>query len=394
MRIDGNIPRPGPDGAGNLAGNTASRGLYRGEQAVLKNDGPNLTDAAEEMSLHFSEKVERQAADEHEIEAELPLQIMRAEQIRDYLDSAQSFRDPSVLVNLAKRMIDAQAGPLQLARQATDDPTEQFLLLQFALQQGEAQGAPAERLAALREAVATLEFEAGPQVYAGLNSIDAAVQFGNSPDTIRGFQNTYREVVLAAANLAQALDVILGRFGEQDFERGLTSLLKALGADLAAARPSIAPERLQTLLQDIYQLEVVNTLLDETASLARTLSERHGIARFAPTTFIKSLVGLTCERWVVAQNFLRIPNDLAIALLAAKIELMVQAQRVLRELPMKIFSDAEARRALLDAGQEALDQLIDEEDALDEEDGEEVDDEGGNDDARRPGRQGRDEARK
>ena len=361
MRIDGTAGSAGYDATHAASGRAPARGQFQGEQVTVRNELSSLSDAAEELTFHFAGKRDRKASGERAVEAEPALQLLRTEEIAAYLRAAHAFQKPGDMVALVKRFMDAGQSPRQVARQASDDPTQQFLLLQLALHEAERGGASAERREALREALAELELASGPAIRAGLNSIDAASGFGHDAASVSGFQNTYRDVVLGAATLADTLRLALARFAEQDFERGLAGLLKALGADLAAARPSTEPARLQALVQDVYQLEVFNTLLHEARQLAGRLADAHGVARFAALPLLQDLVGFTAERWIGADRFLDLPARLRIAILAARIGLLTQALRMLREMPGKVYPDPDTRQAVLQAGQEALDQLIEEE---------------------------------
>lgn len=254
-------------------------GTFNGQKAVTTDSTSRLASAAEEMTFAFSSKVEEKEAGKRGVRAESRLQMMRIEDINEYLDKARSPHTPEKMAALAKRMLSPDQSPYQLARQESDDPTSQYLMLQFALQQGERDKAPSAALDALRNAIAVLEHESGGAIHAGLNSIDAASEFGDSAASVQGFQNTYRKVVdsaLGSSSLVETLKLALERFGKMDFQRGLKGLMKALGADVAAARPSTDPRRLQALIQDVYQLEVFNTLLDESEKLGKSLARHHG----------------------------------------------------------------------------------------------------------------------
>lgn len=203
-------------------------------------------------------------------------------------------------------MQSGQESPKQLACQETRDPTGQYLLLQYALQDGLKNGTGEEILDTLREALADLEMDHGPQIRSNLNTIGAAGEFGADRESIEAFQTTYRDVVLGEATLAQTLKLVLerlsGKEGE-DFGRGLQGLIKALGQDLAAARPSTESNRLQSLVQDLYQLEVTATVVDNCRELGKTLAARHGVTSFPAIDLMKELVGVTGEKWVSASRF-------------------------------------------------------------------------------------------
>lgn len=340
-------------------------GSFRGEQVQVKDELSVLTDAAEEISLHHSEKAESKRHSERKIEAEGQVMVMQIEEINAYLEACQGFQDPAKLAHLSKRMLQAGGeSPREVARQQTRDPAQQFALLQYALHQGTREGASQEVLERLQDALADLEADHGPQIRAGLNTIGAAAEWGDNEADIASFQAAYRDVVLGDNNLAATLKLVLERLSGpdgEDFGRGLQGLIKALGADLSAARPSTEPSRLQALVQDLYQLEVVATALDGARELSAQVTARHGTGGFKPFELMKELVAVTGEKWVGASRFTGLADRLGVFDVGARITMLTGVKALLRELPPKVFADADVRQSILNAAQEALDEAIDRE---------------------------------
>ena len=222
-------------------------GQFAGQQVQVDEVDSMLSDAAEELGMHHSEKAESKHSSERKKEAVRSLEIMTAEAVSDYLDAAQAFEDPEQLVHLAKRMLSGQGDPARHAREAFQEPTQQFMAMQYALHQGEREGVASDVLEALRESLQDLEMAHGPAIRADINSIATAAQPGASRVDIAQFQATYRDVVLGESSLAATLKMALERFGDKDFSVGLQRLTQALGQDLAAARPSCEPARLHSL---------------------------------------------------------------------------------------------------------------------------------------------------
>jgi type III secretion protein W len=150
-------PLPGSTADASTARHNES-GRFRGEnvQVLPPPDSGVTTDNAEEISLHLAESAEDEAFDNESVEAREDLQVMTAEQVLGYLQAAHQGEQADKLVALAKRMLAASGHPGVMARQGFPDPTQQFLALQYALQQGQQDGASAERMQALRDALADL----------------------------------------------------------------------------------------------------------------------------------------------------------------------------------------------------------------------------------------------
>ena len=343
------------------AGGQAAVGQFSGQQVQVDEVDSMLTDAAEEISMHHAEKAESKHTSERKKEAVRSHEIMTAEAITAYLDAAQASEDPEQLVHLAKRMLSGQGDPAQHARQAFGQPTEQFMALQYALQQGEREGVASDVLEALRESLQDLEMAHGPAIRADINTVGTAAQGGASRVDIAQFQATYRDVVLGESTLAATLKMALERFGDKDFAAGLQRLTQALGQDLTAARPSCDPARLQSLVQDLYHLEVSATVLDGCKALQGLLAQKHGISEMSPVALMSSLVEISAEKWVSAQRFTGLSENSGAREPEPQIHFLTAVKGLLREMPVQVFVDSEQRQTVFGAVQDALDAAIERE---------------------------------
>lgn len=342
----------------------AQTGTYKGEQVTVKDAASALADAAEEISMHNSENVEKKTFDERECKAESPPDVQKIEDITAYLDAAKQFDDPKKLADLAKRMQSSQDHPGELARQQTSDPTQQFMLLQYALVEGERAGAHPAGLNDIRDALTDLEMNAGPQIRAGLNTIGVAAGQSDSAQGIATFQGTYRDVVLGDNSLAQTLNLVLERLGGpqgEDLAKGLLGMITALGADLSATRPSTDGNRLHALVQDLYQLEVTVTVMDNCRDLAAGLATKYATPGVQPMTMMRDMIAVTGEKWVSAPRFTAMADKQGVHSVGAQIAFHMAIKIMMRDLPPKVFSDLDSRQSILSAAQDALSAAIDKE---------------------------------
>ena len=154
-------------------GQTGLKGRLGGENVAVDTGQSVLADAAEEISLHNSEKAESKHTAERKKEVAKPATVMSPEAIENYVNAAEGEKGAEKLAELAKRMLSGQGDPAKLARQSFGNPTSQYLAMQYALGQGEREGAPADVLERLREALDDLEMSHGPRIRADVNTIDA-----------------------------------------------------------------------------------------------------------------------------------------------------------------------------------------------------------------------------
>ncbi|WP_063569699.1 type III secretion system gatekeeper subunit SctW [Achromobacter ruhlandii] len=335
-------------------------GTMLGQAAVAVDGEVSLADSAEELSLHMAEKTEDKHHAERKIGRDAPLQLLSAEAIVAYLAESHDADAQEKLIELARHLQAGGADPRQAAARAFGDAARQYLGLQYALRQGERDGAPEDVLDGLREALADLELESGPQIRASLNTIGAAAGYAGDARGVADFQRTYQDVVLGEASLAKTLTLALERFGGKDVGRGLQQLIQALGQDLAAARPSTSPDRLQALMQDLYQLGVAVTVLDGCGELGEKMARDHG-KPLAADRLMQDLVNISNEKWLSESRFAALAASHGADSVAARITFLGGVRAVLKDLPLPMFPDVDARQSALSAAQLALDAAIDEE---------------------------------
>jgi len=272
---------------------------------------------------------------------------------------------------LGRKIRERPALARQFAREQGGTASEQYLLLMEVaerLDEGRLGSDPGRRAAdAAREAAAELYAEQGKSIHADLNSF-AAVQGLDGADAAQ-FRSQYREIVMGEASVADTLRrlVDLVPDGQHDrFDKVLDTMREALGLDLAATRPSADPVRLQALVSDLAHMKVIRTVIDQCADLSATLTRRHGLSpALSATHMTRELLALTSDRWVDASRITRIADDLGAGEPPeATVHLLTGARNALRDLPVQVYSSADARQTVLDAAQAALDHAIDREEGF------------------------------
>ena len=166
-------------------------GIMMGQEAVVVSaEVSSLTDAAEELSLHMAEKTEQKHHSERKVKSDRPVELMEVDDILESMQNSQDGDAQAKLDTLIGKLMSGQGSPRQAASETFSDITQQYLGLQYALRKGEEEGAPAELLESIRDALSDLEVESGPRIRAGLNALSSAATF--APDAQGGF-----EIVLA-----------------------------------------------------------------------------------------------------------------------------------------------------------------------------------------------------
>ena len=336
-----------------------------------------LTQEASELTAALSGRVQEKSLRDRKLSASNRFSELGREQIHQMLESmgADSSGEEGGLAEsqvdkLGRQLLRQPSKAKRLAREQGGDASEQYLSLLEAAERieegryGPDPGAQAQTQA--REAAAELMAEFGPSIRADLNTFDATRDL--PANQAREFRGGYRDAVVGQATVLDTLRHLLSLVPSgqgADYSRVLDTLRQALGLDLAAARPSGDPVRLQALVDDLSHLKVISTVVDFCQQLSDTLRDRHGVAPFSATGLTAELVALTGERWVDVSRVSRLSENFGVqSHLTATVDFMNGARNALRELPLQVFPSNDARNSLLEVAQQALDAAIDREEGL------------------------------
>ena len=270
-------PWHAPGGARTSAGEALWATLRAGLDGVpvrVKDGASLLVDAAEEVGLHLSERIERHTHDQRRVTAGRSSRRLKIEEITDYLERSRRVPDPK-LRELQIQALLAQAqrpgDTLDIGTAWPDTPTERYLLLQLTLQKAQTDQASAAVVERLEQALADVEAAADLQVRADLATIDQAARFdGASAQGIARFQ-TSLHTVLGKPTLVQAFKEALA-LADKDgsrLDRAIHHLMDALGTCLYALGSTREKVLLQALVTDLYHLKCLNTLFEDAQSVVR-----------------------------------------------------------------------------------------------------------------------------
>jgi type III secretion protein W len=345
-----------------------TEGQYRGERVVSMPDPRSLLqDAAEEMTFQHGEKAEKSLARRRVRDGDQRTQKTGLSQVQQVLAKLGDLKK-SVLertLQILLRMQHAQSFDLrQQVREQLPEPSHQYAALLALGERLRAEGAPAEQIARAEQALRELEQLHGPEIRAALNIAEIADEFSQSRlGDLQTLRATYRDAVLEASDLAESFKTLKDRYGDSELLQAIKYLLKALAADLGADGPSIDRAKLNTLLNDLYRLELLTGLLEDCA----TLVERYRAPdlAFKPTDLLGELLALQVQTWLRPESVTPLPGKLGVREIEREINFLREFKELARSIPLKAYADAEQRPRLLDAIQQAMDSAIEREDEED-----------------------------
>lgn len=344
-------------------------GQYRGERVVSMPDPRSmLQDAAEEMTFQHGEKAEKSLARRRIRDTDQRTQTFKPTQVQQVLDKLGDLKK-SVLertLQILQRMEHAQSFELrQQVREHLPEPSHQYAALLALSEHLRETGAPADQIARAEQALRELETQHGPEIRAALNIAEIADAFTQTQlGDLQSLRATYRDTVLEAADLAASFKTLKDRYGDSELLQAIKYLLKALAADLSADGPSIDRAKLNTLLNDLYRLELLTGLLEDCA----TLVERYRTPNlvFKPADLLGELLALQVQTWLRPESVVPLPGKLGVRKIAQEINFLREFKELARSIPLKAYADSEQRPRLLDAIQQAMDSAIEREEAEDD----------------------------
>lgn len=337
-------------------------GALGGERVQAKDLQSILSDAREEIGMIVGEKIEARNHEKLEIGAEERAPDMKIEAINAYLEAVRHENSADEIASIVRRLRTSPHPRLAAGRESSR-PGTQYALLQRAAQEASVDRV-AEEVERLQDALADLYRDRRDEIHADLNSAEAGSEFAPTTQGVAAYQAAYCDIVFGKGTLADTLTLVLRRLvglEGKDFGEALKSLLHALGADLRATRPSTGSIRLQALIQDIYHLEVAGTVLETCVKLSFELASRFQLTGVVPKELMQDLVAMTNDRWLTPQRLRELAAKFGVQVLLARIAFHSGTKNALSKMPVKVFPDAEVRRAMLDTAQQVLDDAVTEE---------------------------------
>ena len=346
----------------------AAQGSFRGERVQhVRNPTAELQDAAEELTFVESERVEKKLS-QRKLRSGTGIRSSVVEQAEKYLREVPDLEKNQQLSEFARSILEQGRPPGQQelrerARKFSDDPTHQFLALEFSREQAAAGDADPALVEALDDAMAALQAESGPAIQAGLNVSRVAHQHadGNVGD-MQQLRDIYRDVVLDCRTINDAYERVVADHPGKSFDEAVRFMLKALGADLAASTRSVSKVRIRQIVDDMYQLKSLNSVHEQCEDLVQRVRKNFG-AKPGPDAardLVSELLTAQDRAWKGADAFSALPAKLSVQSDDAGIYVLQGFKELVRFVPLKAFGDDMAKRdRVMISVQQALDAAID-----------------------------------
>ncbi len=256
-----------------------------------------------------------------------------------------------------------------LTKEHFDDPSYRYGALKFAEEALRGRNADPSQIRRLAEARDNYMASDRQNIQAGLNTMRVTPEFTRqgmgSPSTMADF---YRERILGNEKPRDTFNAVMRQYGKERFEPTIQFLIKALGADLQASESSISPEKLRSLIEDIYQLEVLGNI-KRFLDVAVTSTNKSYQVEIPYDSFdlLNEAFNLIDSDWPDVGTLTNLLDRSGLSETEARIYLMNNLAKYLRLIPLKFFKDPSSRDGFMGVIQQALDiesEREDEEDSV------------------------------
>lgn len=342
-------------------------GSWAGETVQLVPDALSLLeDAKEELTFAHSERVESKAIEERNVEEASTDIVERVQRIQEMMDQLPDL-DPREVEAFSAQVLATRANGMQVLnrlRERFPEPSHQHAALQAALEDAR-QAGDGDMVKNLQAAAEVLEDEQGAAIRAGLNVTRAAMEAADGDRKAAAeLRDSYRATVFGKPGAAAVYKGILDRFGTSGFAAQVKFLTRAAGDELAAAGPSVEAPRLRELLADLSALRTLDTVHERAGLLAQRVGKVAG-RDISPVEVMRRVLPLTDEPVNGPAKLLAMPEQCGVPAqrLDAQILFMRETRELLAMMPAGVFRDMDARFSVLGGAQEAMDRLIEREEA-------------------------------
>ncbi|WP_110186378.1 type III secretion system gatekeeper subunit SctW [Pokkaliibacter plantistimulans] len=305
-----------------------------------------LADSMEEISMKFSESVERhsKSLEERSVKPRTLLRIEKLEALYTLLNShADSRLDEDVRKLLA--MGQQKFSLDQLLDLVGGDPAKAEVLAQHAMHRAKAQG-NGTLLNNLQQVVQSLHSEHGAEVQAGINTAEALAMFSQDPQQRQNIRSLYYRNIVGQASLAAIFDALLSQFDEHHFSQGIHTLMRAMDDDLRSQFPSLPVNQLRVLLRDLTASQQLSNILNGSRELLNKMAAKHMARQMSAARLTRRLVEFTQSN-IYPREIKTLSDDAVGQSPLHHLQFLNALYPLIQQMPLAIWKDGKSRQGTL-----------------------------------------------
>ncbi|AIG04838.1 type III secretion regulator RspJ [Pseudomonas fluorescens] len=233
-----------------------------------------------------------------------------------------------------------------------NDPARAYVVLKYVVGQADTEGRTSEATLA-RSSLADLEALYKPQIQAGLNTAMSLQAGSDDPQLRQAVRRMYYDSVVMTPSLATLMQLLLGLFGDKEFESGLKLMRRALADDIAAQSSSVDRGQLRALMLGLNDSSRLSSVLAGCKDLIGQLVLLYPGLHHDPVTLLQRLLGYAASG-IALQEIRLLARDLGGEDLAHQLSALSAALPQIKILPMAWWCDARRREEALSSFKQVL----------------------------------------
>jgi type III secretion system YopN/LcrE/InvE/MxiC family regulator len=272
------------------------KGSRQGESVALEKDALTLSlelldqvgdELGDELEAELGKEDRRLEGEEEEIEMSLSTEVggdakdledlvARKDEIEQLAREMQEqgLQDPEDIIDHLREHLGEHEGE----RGPNHDPTQQYGALCIMEQMFRDEGNE-EMALAMGAAAAKLLAERGPEIQKGMIVTEAAALYTSEKvGGVSNLRSLYMDEVVAHKGIVSSFSNIMEKHGEQGFVEAVQFLLRAAGDDLGTMKNDTDRLQQKEVLDNLYQLEVLNTMRERTDGVLEQVGRTYPLA--------------------------------------------------------------------------------------------------------------------
>ena len=362
------------------AAQAAERGSLNGMGfEVVEDPMMELMDSMEELSMQFEEKTVKSMA-ERKVGGKLTVNLTMIQRVQKWMNSLPDMPTQQAIAQVVKQLrtnLNSRGEPMDakelmaLLKRHSSDPSHVFAMLdcmEGALEEGET---------LLKDVINRCRTELmkreGAEVKAGLNLADVVKATAENKQEMQQLRDLYRQEVLGFTTPADCFRSLLSSRGQGRLAESLNFIMQGCSVELQSVDPSRSPEELRRIITDLQCVQVLKTVLEKFDGMVANIGKQFGEQSLVNgEQLINQLLDMIDMPFVNSSNFSALMTSTGLMALLAKIYMMTEITKRIRELSPRLFEKDSDRFKLGDAAQEHLDGLISLEQEAEQEKGREA----------------------
>ncbi|MBQ7650826.1 MAG: type III secretion system gatekeeper subunit SctW [Victivallales bacterium] len=357
---------------------TGETGSVMGTAFVVEQDPmAELMDSMEELSFQFEEK-EMKSVGERKLGETKGKDNAYTRALENWMKTLPDMPGEEFTLKLLSMFRQAKSsGSLpsleefrQRLSEGSSDPSHQFAMidvLEQALSDSET-----ELRSLLDAARKSLLTEKGEEIRAGINLASEVNARATSPEEMQELRDMYRSEILGFSTPQQCFRSIMESRGAAGLQSAIDFLTAGCGNDIQSDTPSKSPEELRRIMLDLQCVQVLKTVLDRMDALEGRMNTQFGVqCKLNGEQMTGKIMDFTERSFVMANEIGGMIASCGIEQLLARMDFCRELTDVFRRLSSRLFANEQDRLRLIDAAQEHLDGIVEEEYEQEEEQEEE-----------------------